>query len=114
VGYVALLLLVLLIMMTAAAIVAQNSRASDKVSLRRLERELASAHKENDQYKMKLRVMLDEYRILERRANMRVNKSPVDKKLVTDLITLCHPDKHDGSPKSTRVTQTLLSLRDTL
>ena len=28
------------------------------------------------------------------------------------LIVLCHPDRHGGSPLSTRTTQWLLSLRD--
>ena len=29
-----------------------------------------------------------------------------------ELLMLCHPDKHGGSPLSTRTTQWLLSLRD--
>jgi hypothetical protein len=32
-------------------------------------------------------------------------------KLVKDLIALCHPDKHGGSVRATRVTQELLKVR---
>lgn len=45
-------------------------------------------------------------------------KSPsslgITKKEVTQLLQLCHPDKHNGSPLSTNLTKWLLTLRNQL
>lgn len=37
--------------------------------------------------------------------------SPLSKEDIAKLLTLCHPDKHDGKPIATEMTQKLLSLR---
>ena len=35
----------------------------------------------------------------------------MDPRLLRDVISLCHPDKHGDSPKATAITQELLALR---
>jgi hypothetical protein len=35
----------------------------------------------------------------------------IDPRLLRDVISLCHPDKHGDSPKATAITQELLALR---
>lgn len=40
-----------------------------------------------------------------------IKQTQIDKRIVMQLIRLCHPDKHQNSPLSTKVTQWLLKQR---
>lgn len=49
--------------------------------------------------------------IQEERNNLKKSRLP-DQQLVKELIVFCHPDKHHGSEKASRLTQELLKVRD--
>lgn len=38
-------------------------------------------------------------------------KSPLTESTISDLLMLCHPDKHNGSARSERITKWLLEQR---
>lgn len=39
---------------------------------------------------------------------------PLNESEIVKLIQLCHPDKHDGKPMATEMTQKLLQLKNTI
>lgn len=39
---------------------------------------------------------------------------PLNESEIVKLIQLCHPDKHDGKPMATEMTQKLLELKNTI
>ena len=48
---------------------------------------------------------------MEQRNVPALSEQGMDPRLLRDVISLCHPDKHGDSPKATAITQELLALR---
>lgn len=75
-----------------------------------LERRLEVAMRENDELRRTSRALREEL------ARVRSESQDAGKALapfLQDLLALCHPDRHDSSERSTRVTRMLLELRRT-
>ena len=48
---------------------------------------------------------------MESRVANKEGPAPMDDRLLRDVISLCHPDKHGDSEKATAITQELLAMR---
>ena len=73
-----------------------------------LERRLEMALRENDELRLSARALRDEL------ARIKHESQDINKALMPflhDLLALCHPDRHDSSERSTRITRLLLELR---
>ena len=46
-----------------------------------------------------------------RQLSIRPAPKQLESKLITDVIQFCHPDRHNGSEKATRLTQELTKLK---
>jgi hypothetical protein len=63
--------------------------------------------------------LTDEYNVLVRKAKRlqqlckesELYTNPFSKEFLNKLITLCHPNKHDGKRSATEITQKLLEMR---
>lgn len=43
--------------------------------------------------------------------NGKIKKDQFSKEELRDLLILCHPDKHNGNEKSTKITQRIVAMR---
>lgn len=89
---------------------------------KRLKAEIKELQAELDRYKYKFYSTVDEYNALVDRANAQRRQferlaqsnnhtTPFNQKDIRSLIRLCHPDKHNNSESSTRLTTILLAMR---
>ena len=89
---------------------------------KKLKAEIKELKSELDHYKYKFFNAVDEYNELADKANsqrrefaalMQANNhaAPFSQKDIRSLIRLCHPDKHNNSEASTRLTTILVTMR---
>lgn len=101
----AVLLFIMLILFTALMVALMKlSKASVEYAI--LESQLKRAIYDNAEYERSLA----QYKTYMRRYEL--SSTILQDKLISELIIFCHPDKHGGSEKASRLTQKLLSIRD--
>lgn len=108
-GFLVGLLLCAFIILVAKHVVLYSNHHMLKVKQETLESEYDTVYKIAVQLQTEAKGLVARNKTLSDIAN---NGGTMDTKLVKELIVFCHPDKHHGSEKASRLTQQLIKVRD--
>lgn len=111
-GFLIGLALVAFALLLAKHLVLHTNNHMLKIKHEALETEYNTVHRIALQLQSQNKTLTERNNVLKALSNSGGSGDSLQAKLVKELIVFCHPDKHGGSEKASRLTQQLIKVRD--